>query len=189
MASPPAPAGLRFRVAPLADGLHEETLAPAATDLDLDPAVFSDITVHARLDVRGPQVAAGQRRIHLRLVARATARLECDRTLEMYDDPVEGTHEVLLVGAGEALAEGADGEDVQVMAPDATHVDLAEPVRDTLLLALPLRRISPAARDLDLPTAFGQVAGDEGQPTDDRWDALRALRDDDPDASGDGHSS
>lgn len=169
--------GLRVRIAPLSDGLHSETLTPSADDLGLDPAVFSDLAVDVTLDVR-------DRRVRAAFTARATARLECDRTLDLYDEPVEGAHEVLLVPPGAAMAEAADDENVQVLPLDATHADLAGPVRDTLLLALPLRRISPAARDLPIPTAFG--GPDDDDPTDDRWDALRALRPDTADRSGDG---
>lgn len=184
--STPAPAGLRVRIAPLADGLHEETLAPTAEALDLDPSMFSGIAVDLALDVRDPKDGASQRRVRAVFTARATARLECDRTLERYDEAVEGQHEVLFVGPDAPLAEAADDEAIRVVAPDATHVDLADAVRDTLLLALPLRRISPAARDLPIPTAFG-APDDPDAPADDRWDALRALRNDPPAAAGDGH--
>lgn len=170
---------LRVRIAPLSDGLHTERLHPAATDLDLDPAVFSDLAVDVTLDVR-------DRRVRAAFAASATARLECDRTLDPYDELVAGEHEVLFVPPGAPMADAADDESVQVLPADATHVDLAGPVRDTLLLALPLRRISPAARDLPIPTAFGGPGDDE--PADDRWDALRALRPDSDtaDRSGDG---
>ena len=173
---------LRVRIAPLSDGLHTERLTPSAADLDLDPAVFTDVEVDLRLDVR-------DRRIRVAYTVRATARLECDRTLDLYDEAVAGDHEVLLVPPDAALADAADDESVQVLPLDATHADLAGPVRDTLLLALPLRRISPAARDLPMETAFGGPAGDE--PADDRWDALRALQTDSDTAarSGDGSSA
>lgn len=163
----------RVRIAPLAHGLHTETLTPTAAELDVDPAVFSDLRVDLTLDVHDPQVGSGQRRVRAAFTVAATARLECDRTLEPYDERVEGAHEVLLVAPDAPLAEAADDEDVVVVSPDATHVDLTAVVRDTLLLALPLRRVSPAARDLPLATAFGGPAPDE--PADDRWDALRAL--------------
>lgn len=165
---------LRVRIAPLSEGLHEEVLHPSAEELDLDPAAFSDIEVNLRLDVR-------ERRVRVAYRVGATARLECDRTLDLYDEAVHGDHEVLFVPPEAALAEAADDESVQVLAPDATHVDLTGPVRDTLLLALPLRRISPAARDLPIPTAFGGPAPDE--PADDRWHALQALRADSNDTS------
>ena len=154
---------LRVPIAHLPDGLHEEALRPDAADLDLDPDVFSGVEVDARLDV-------AERRVLVAYTVRATARLECDRTLAMYDEPIEGAHAVLF----DADADGED-DDVRPLAADAVALDVTEPVRDTLLLALPLRRVSPAARDAEIPTAFGGPS--EGEPADDRWAALRALRD------------
>ena len=155
---------LRVDLTALDDGLHELNLAPSADDLDLDPAVFSDIAVALRLNIAEGTVQAD-------FATRATATLECDRTLAEYRQPVQGTHEVLFTDA-------AIGED-----EDPPEVDLTEPVRDTLLLALPLRRVSPEAEETDIPTRFGGPA--EGEPADDRWDALRRLRDADPEGDSD----
>lgn len=153
----------RVRIAPLPDGLHTETLQPSADDLGLDPDTFSDVAVDLRLDV-------GDGRVLAAYTARATARLECDRTLDLYDQPITGDHAVLFTATAE---EGDD--DVRPLPDDATHVDLADSVRDTLVLAIPLRRVSPAAESADIPTAFGGPAADE--PADDRWAALQSLRD------------
>ena len=114
----------RVYIASLPVGLHQEVLHPSAEDLDLDPDVFSDVEVALALDV-------AERRVVATYTARATARLECDRTLAMYDQPVAGDHAVLFT----ADAPPEDGDDVFVLTDDA--VDLTEPVRDTLLLALP----------------------------------------------------
>lgn len=162
---------LRVRIASLPLGLHEEVLQPTAEDLGLDPDVFSGIEVDLRLDVADGRVLASY-------TARATARLECDRTLALFDQPVEAAYSVLFTG-GE-MAEG-DDENVLPLAENAAEIDLTEPVRDTLLLALPLRRVSPEAEAAELPTSFGGPA--EGEPADDRWAALQALRDDAPDSS------
>lgn len=167
----PAPAMLRVRIVSLPLGIHEETLRPSAEDLGLDPELFSEIEVDLRLDV-------GERRVLARYAVRATARLECDRTLVLFDHPVEASHAVLFTA--DAVVEG-DDEDVQPLPDDALEIDLTEPVRDTLLLALPLRRVSPEAEAADLPTSFGGPG--EGEPADDRWAALEALRDDSPDPS------
>lgn len=154
---------LRVRIAPLSDGLHTETLHPTADDLGVDPEVFSGITVDVRLDV-------GHDRVLAAYTVEATARLECDRTLDLFDQPVEGSHAVLFTTTAD---EGDD--DVRPLPEDATHVDLADSVRDTLVLAVPLRRVSPAAEAAEIPTAFGGPSEDE--PTDDRWAALSSLRD------------
>ena len=158
---------LQVRIAPLPDGLHQETLAPTAHDVDLDPEVFSDLEVELTLDV-------GVDRVLVVYTARATARLECDRTLDLYDEGLEAGHTVLFSATAED-----DDDDVRPLPQDATHVDIAGSVHDTLLLAVPLRKVSPAARAAEIPTAFGASSDDD--VADDRWAALRALRDDDTD--------
>ena len=163
----------RVRIASLPVGLHQETYQPSAEDLDLDPDVFSDIEVRLALDV-------AERRVLATYTAAATARLECDRTLSMYDQPVEGNHAVLFT-ADAPPSEDEDDDEVFALADDAVEIDLTEPVRDTLLLALPLRRVSPEAEAAEIPTAFGGPSDDE--PADDRWAALQALRSDADEAS------
>ncbi len=164
----------RVRIAPLPDGLHQETHHPSADDLGLDPETFSDVEVDLRLDV-------AERRVLALYTARATARLECDRTLDLYDEPIEGDHSVLFTAEAPPASDDAPDDDgVQPLADDATHIDLTASVHDTLLLALPLRRVSPAARAAEIPTEFGGPSDDE--PADDRWAALQALRSGDPDA-------
>src|SRR5690606_37846589 len=76
------------------------------------------------------------------------------------------------------LPMGTDDDDVQPLLDDATALDLTDAVRDTLLLALPLRRVAPEAEDAEIPTSFGAPTDAEGNPVDDRWEALRRLRDD-----------
>ncbi|WP_143537530.1 YceD family protein [Rubrivirga marina] len=168
----------RVRIAHLPDGLHQETHRPSADDLGLDPETFSGVEVDLRLDV-------AERRVLAAYTARATARLECDRTLDMYDEPVEGDHAVLFTADAPPPSEDEPDDDIQPLADDSLDIDLTASVHDTLLLALPLRRVSPAARAAEIPTAFGE-SSDDGL-ADDRWAALQALRS--GDAEGDSDSS
>ncbi len=162
---------LRADIAALADGLHEHTLHPDPVDLDLDPAVFRDVVVALRLDVVGRRILVG-------LDARATATLECDRTLEPYDQPVRGSHTVLYVPPEQVPDDAEADEGIAPLPADATFLDLTVAVRDTLILALPLRRVAPRAEDAEIPSVFGANLDDDGTPIDDRWEALRRLRDD-----------
>ncbi|MEL6614698.1 MAG: DUF177 domain-containing protein [Bacteroidota bacterium] len=158
---------LRVDLTALDDGLHEMELAPTADDLDLDPDVFDDIAVALQLDIAEGRVRASY-------ATRATATLECDRTLVEYTQPVEASHEVLFT----ASPVGPDDEDVYPLPESVRGLDLTEPVRDTLLLSLPLRRVAPEAEAVEIPTRFGGPAA--GEPVDDRWAALRRLRDGEP---------
>jgi len=158
----------RVPIDTLSDGVHAETLQPSAEDIGLDPEVFSGIEVDLRLNLNG-------RRVLAMFDTRATARLECDRTLEMYGQPIEGSHAVLFVppeAAGEV--DDDDDDEARVLADSDTHIDITEPVRDTLLLAMPLRHVSPAGEALDIPTTFGKADANNDSP----WAALQALRSD-----------
>ncbi len=152
---------LRVDLAPFDNGLHELELEPTAADLDLDPEVFHDIAIALRLDVH-------DRRVRAAFVTRATATLECDRTLNMYQQPIEGTHEVLFTTAPIAEVE----EDIYPFPEQDQVIVLTEPVRDTMLLSLPVRRVSPEAEEAEIPTRFG---GPDESVTDTRWEALRRL--------------
>lgn len=159
---------LSIRIAELEDGVHEVDLSPSADDLELDPTQFRDIQVHAQVDRE-------QDRLLVVLDARAVATLECDRTLVPFDQPVRGTYSVLF--GPPALAERSDdaSEEVRPLLPYDQDVDITDVARDTLLLALPQRRVAPGAEEIELQTQFGK-ADDEIDP---RWDALRKLQTDD----------
>lgn len=151
----------------LDEGIHEVLLEPTPQDLNLDPDEFTAIEVHARLDFN-------PRRILVNLAVSGIATLECDRTLVRYTHPVRSSYVVLFADASIASAED-DLDDVRPLAPGAQTIDVTDAVRDTLLLALPLRRVAPEAEELDLPVRFGE----DDQGVDPRWEALRSLRKDD----------
>ncbi len=159
-------------ITPLKPGLHTLDEAPTAEDLELDPAAFRDLGVRADLDVQPEQVLVTLR-------VRATATLECDRTLEPFDQPVSGTHTVLFLSPERLEGFDADGDDdVRPLPEPGVPLDLTESVRDTLLLALPSRRVAPGAEDEEIPLAFGVATDADGDPVDPRWEALRRLRSD-----------
>lgn len=164
---------LRLPIVGLTDGLHTQTLHPDAEALGLDPAVFGEVQVVVRLDVSG-------RRLLAAFDAEAEATLTCDRTLALYRQPVRGGHTLLFLPPDQ-YPDDADEDEVRLLPSDATEIDLTDAVRDTLTLALPARRVSPEAEDAEIPTVFGAELDDDGTPIDDRWAALRALRDPDSD--------
>lgn len=164
---------LGIETAPLPPGLHEMTLTPSAEDVNLDPEMFSDITVAIRLDHE-------QERDLIAFTARATATLECDRTLVPFEQTVKGNYAVLFVlpeHLDRYTTDEASDEDVRPLPEPGRELDITAPVRDTLLLALPTRRVAPGAEDEELPVQFGVLTDAEGNPVDPRWEALRKLRD------------
>ncbi len=164
---------LSIKITPLGLGVHTFELHPTAEDLGLDPERFSEAEVRLRLE-------RSTDRILVRFDASALARLECDRTLALFDQRLEGSYTVLFAPPEHLRAAESAHDDVRPLLPADQEIDLTEPVRDTLLLAVPARCIAPGAEAAELPLRFGSEA--EGQERlDPRWEKLRTLREPGPD--------
>lgn len=162
---------LGIDVTPLKPGLHEVTLTSSPEAVNLDPETFREIVVEARLDHE-------QERTLVAFTARATASLVCDRTAVRFDQPIEGSYAILFVLPERLDQFGEEGDDdVRPLPPPGSDLDVTDAVRDTLLLALPTRRVAPGAEDEEIPVTFGAERDDEGKPVDPRWAALKKLRD------------
>ncbi|MEF8796472.1 MAG: DUF177 domain-containing protein [Salinivenus sp.] len=165
---------LTVDIASLSPGTHRLELSPSAEEADLDPTTFEDLHVEAELQCH-------RDRILVELRATATAELTCDRTLQPFEQAVEGRYSVLF-GPPEMV--GQDGEafdEVRPLAASDQEIDLTDIVRDTLLLALPQRQIAPGAEDEPIDRAFGapdDEEEDDETPVDPRWSELQKLRDD-----------
>lgn len=159
---------LKIDLAPYDRGVHQIKLEPQADELGLDPEKFRDLQVDVRLDI------VDERRILVMLDARARAELECDRTLRLFDQMIEGRFSVLFASPGTVAMEEDEDQDVRILPSGQNEIDLTETVRDTLLLAVPARCLAPGAEEEEIPTSFG-VSEDE-RDIDPRWEALRQLK-------------
>ena len=160
---------LRIDLAPLGEGVHHVVLNPEAEAVDLDPDRFADLRVAATLDLF-------QDRILVTIEAAARATLECDRTLALFEQPIEGVYRILFVPPSFVGGEDEEAgyEEVRVLQPSERRIDLTEAVRDTLMLAVPTRKVAPGAEDIEIQTVYGAPA--DGAAIDPRWEALRALQ-------------
>lgn len=165
---------LTVDISSLSPGIHRVERSPSAEAVDLDPATFDQIHVEAELQYH-------RNRILVTLHAEAIATLTCDRTLKQYEQPVSDTY-ALLFGPPEMVGqEGEEFEEVRPLDPTDNELDLTDVVRDTLLLALPQRRIAPDAPDAPVEETFGPPPEkvEDDSPADPRWEKLRELREDD----------
>ena len=160
---------LPVRIAGLSHGRHAIDAAPAPSDLDLDPADFRDLRVTGHFDLAATQVV-------VTFEVAGVARLTCDRTLAEFEQPVSGAFTVVYSSDADLVGD-EEADDLRYLAPDTLEIDLAGPVRDTLLLALPMHPVAPGAEDLPLPTTFG------APETDSRWEGLLRFRADDEPSS------
>jgi len=163
---------LTVDITSLSSGIHHLEFAPSASDVKLDPTSFSDIRVETELQYH-------RERILVKLDATATATLTCDRTLQSYEEPVEGQYSLLFGPPSMVGQEGEEFEEVRPLTPSDREIDLTDVVRDTLLLALPQRRIAPGAEEEPINREFGDPEDDEEEPIDPRWSELKKLKNDD----------
>lgn len=161
---------LQIKITALELGVHTFELEPTPEAIGLEADRFSDIRVDVRLERGVDQILAS-------FTASAVATLECDRTLQLFEQRIRGSYVVLFASPEliEQSDDGGDGQDIRPLLPADQEIDLAGPVRDTLLLAIPTRKIAPGAEALDLPTQFGAPTGEDA--VDPRWEALKGLRD------------
>ncbi len=165
---------LQIDITSCKSGVHHVALSPEAGDLELDPDRFENIRVEARLDCHHD-------RILVDMDVRGVATLTCDRTLREYREPLEGSYRVLFGPEHLVGAEGGHYDEVRPLHAHDREIDVTDLVRDTLLLAIPHRKVAPGAEQEDLPMEFGPAgpAEEEQQPDiDPRWEALRKLRED-----------
>lgn len=158
---------LHIDIKSLTPGVHTERLDPEPDDLDLEADRFADIAVKAHLDFDGRELL-----VHLDVSAVAT--LECDRTLREFDQPIQGTHSILYAPADAIDEDEDDHEEVVALDPTADRIDITKFVRDTILLAIPQRKIAPGAEEEEIRTEYGEPGEDEVDP---RWEALKKLKD------------
>lgn len=157
-------------------GVHHVELTPDPEELDLDADAFSDIHVLARLDCHRDRILAA-------LDVQGVTTLTCDRTLQAYEQPLEGTYQVLFGPERMVGAESDNFDEVRVLHPSDREIDVTDLVRDTLLLAIPQRKVAPGADEEEIPLTFGATPdgedAEDGPPSDidPRWEALRELRD------------
>ncbi|MEX0747855.1 MAG: DUF177 domain-containing protein [Rhodothermales bacterium] len=155
----------RINISSLRPGVHTFEFEPPAEELELDPSKFKEVRIEARLDTQEDRILAI-------LNASATATLECDRTLRLFDQEIAGSFHVLFGSSSLVGGEGGAFDEIRLLEPGEQEIDLTNVVRDTLLLAVPQRCVAPGAEEENIPTEFGAPE----DKIDPRWEALRALK-------------
>jgi uncharacterized metal-binding protein YceD (DUF177 family) len=143
-----------------------------ASDIALDSRDFERIHVAMEMDREGD-------RLQVKLEVSATAHLICDRTSEPFDLDVQGSHTVLFLPhdrVGQVAEVSTADPSVEILGfePSDPVLDVTTPVRDTLFLSIPTRRLAPGASTAEIPLSFGSPGETDIDP---RWEGLRVLRD------------
>ncbi len=149
----------------LKEGFQELEFTPTAEELGVENPAFRDIRTEIQVTVDGEQIV-------VRVYAEAIARLTCDRTLEDFDKRIKGIYTVVFMPESD-IDDDAKGDGIQPLPGKRDDLDLTDIVRDTLMLAVPIRKIAPGAEEMDIPTSFGESSESDIDP---RWKELEKLR-------------
>ncbi len=164
---------MQIHIARLSEGRHSHQFEVTPADLDLGGSFVGPLRVEADLDRTGRQILVQAR-------FSAVGAFVCDRCLESFRMPLEGSYAILYVPEGTSMpVEAVDGE-VQTVPSDAQVVALDEDVRQFVQLAVPTKLLCrDDCRGLCPQCGrnwnAGPCACDE-PVSDTRWDALKKLR-------------
>jgi uncharacterized protein len=123
--------GLIIRVSGLSNGLHEYHFSANPGEIGLNASFQGLVEVDARLD-------KAIHHLYLNANIRASGSFECDRCLEQFELPLTTKYSVVYL-YNEAEQGRYPPEEIQILSPDATSVDLTTDVRDMVLLSIPLK--------------------------------------------------
>lgn len=163
---------MKIQVAGLSEGAHRYRFTVGAAELGVDERFAGQVVVEATLDRVGTQM-------HLRAEVQATGSFVCDRCVAPFSRTLRPSYTMHYV-ADETETGPFDPAEVQVLFPGNPVIDIADDVRQTLLLSVPLkllcredcRGLCPrCAKDLN-----DGPCGCESRPADSRWEALRRLQ-------------
>ena len=123
---------LRINISKLSEGTHHHSLKATPEEVGLDARFANELQIEATLQKTS-------RQLYMRVEVKAGGTFTCDRCLEEFQQDISSEYGVMFVTEQDSV-EG-DGEEVQVMSTDSTHVDLAEDVRQFVILGLPQKML------------------------------------------------
>jgi len=119
---------LRINISKLSEGTHHHSLTATPEEVGLDSRFSKPVTVEVTLEKTS-------RHLYMHVQAATGGVFTCDRCIEEFQKDVAAEYGVMVVS--DAHAPSSDSEEVLVISPDTTHLDLADDVRQFVLLGVP----------------------------------------------------
>ena len=164
---------MKIQVGGLSDGVHPYSFRITPDELGLPPEFPDEVEIKATLEKTSRQLL-------LKASVATTAEVPCDRCVAPVRRPLGSRYQMHYVWE-ESEAERVDPSEVQVILPGQTVIDMADDVRQTVLLSFPLKNVcredcrglcSQCGKNLN------EGSCDCREPlVDGRWDKLKTLQD------------
>jgi uncharacterized protein len=163
---------IKIQVGGLSEGVHQYHFEARGEELALGPEFLEAVEIDARLEKTGSQIS-------LRASLQAEGTFTCDRCLTVFKQRLQPAYTMVYV-LDEADAERYDPSEVQVISPSLGIIDVTEDVRQTLLLAVPLKLLcQDSCKGLCPHCGKNWNLGPcdcHDEVSDTRWDQLKKLR-------------
>jgi uncharacterized protein len=163
---------MKIQVGGLSEGTHRYRFASPATEIGLGKEFPRDAEVEATLEKTGNQ-------FYLDAVVHATGAFQCDRCVAEFTVDLSPRLRMIYLWEGGDAAH-FDPAEVQIIAPGSTVIDITEDVRQTLMLAVPLKLLCRDSCKGLCPQCGKNL--NEGRcactdaPGDSRWERLRSIQ-------------
>lgn len=114
----------------------------------------------------------------LRFIINGMVRVQCDRCLELYDQPVKSKNHVIVKFGEESFDEG---DDLIWVSPADHQINVAKLIYDFIILSIPVRQIHPDDRngnstcDPEMLERLKNLSVPDQQNQTDRWNVLKKL--------------
>ena len=171
---------MKIQVGGLSEGVHEYRFRTTPAELELPPVFRDEVETSVTLEKTS-------RQLFLRATGGTTADVECDRCVTPFRETLEFGYQMHYVPE-EPDAGRVDPSEVQVLPPGSTMIDLSDDVRQSILLAFPLKHV---CRDdcKGLCPRCGKNLNEgscdcKDDPLDGRWDKLKELQNNKPNQAG-----
>lgn len=163
---------LEIQITGLSDGIHRYQFAVNSAELTLGEDFDGDVAVEAVLDKSSTQIL-------LTASITATARFTCDRCVSPFSQSLRSGYSMVYVSEG-IETQHLDPAEVQVISAGLHMIDIAEDVRQTVLLSVPLKVLCKETCKGLCPLCGTnlneQTCTCSDTEIDSRWEELRKLQ-------------
>ena len=163
---------MKIQVGSLSQGSYSYSFRAEPAEIGLDGHYVRDIAVEVDLEKTPTQLALTAR-LH------TEGRFSCDRCADEFTQHLEASYRMHYLW-NEAEAALLDPSEVQIVPASLAVIDLAEDVRQTLVLAVPLKLLCRSDCKGLCPRCGRNLnqgsCSRSDEPGDGRWEALRTLR-------------
>ncbi len=162
---------MKIRITQMTEGHHTftETESPRAIGLEDAARYPEEVAVRVEVDKRG-------RNFYIQEIVHTVAHFQCDRCLEPFTQPLDAEYRVVYSSDRDFVELD---EDIRYVAPDQAEIDITEDLRESVLLAVPIKLLCKQDCKGLCPHCGANLNVESctcaEKTIDPRWEALKKL--------------